>query len=87
MPGRLAHLLLLGKKLIRPLSKLGFEEKGIVAFMRGDAKDVSTLKDLGIHIGAEVKVLHGGQGNSILVAVADTRIGINFDLAKKILVN
>lgn len=73
--------------MIRPLSKLGFDEKGIVAFLRGDAKEVSALKDLGIHIGAELRVLHGGEGGSILVAVADTRIGINFDLAKKILVN
>lgn len=76
-----------GKKLIRPLTELGFDEKGVVAFLRGSDKDVSSLKDLGIHVGAEVKVLHGGQGNSLLIAVADTRIGVNYDLAKKILVN
>ncbi|MCI5850664.1 MAG: ferrous iron transport protein A [Sutterellaceae bacterium] len=73
--------------MIKPLTELKDGTPGIVAAIRGDAKEVSSLKDLGIHIGAEVKVLQGRKGDSIMVAVGDTRIGVNFQMAQKILVH
>ena len=48
---------------------------------------IKPLTELGLHLGSQVKVLHGKEGDSIMVAVGDARIGINYQMAKKILVH
>lgn len=73
--------------MIKPLTELGIGNPGIVTAIRGSVKEVSSLKDLGLHLGSQVKVLHGKEGDSIMVAVGDARIGINYQVAKKILVH
>lgn len=74
-------------KLVKPLSKQELNVPGTVAFLRGSDKDLKSLKDLGLRTGSQITVLHRGEGDSLLVAIGDTRIGINFELAKNILVN
>ena len=55
--------------MIKPLTELGIGNPGIVTAIRGSVKEVSSLKDLGLHLGSQVKVLHGKEGDSIMVAV------------------
>ena len=57
--------------MIKPLTELGIGNPGIVTAIRGSVKEVSSLKDLGLHLGSQVKVLHGKEGDSIMVAVGD----------------
>ena len=45
--------------MIKPLTELGIGNPGIVTAIRGSVKEVSSLKDLGLHLGSQVKVLHG----------------------------
>ncbi|MCG5030936.1 ferrous iron transport protein A [Mesosutterella sp. OilRF-GAM-744-9] len=73
--------------MVKPLSKQELNVPGTVAFLRGSDKDLKSLKDLGLRTGSQITVLHRGEGDSLLVAIGDTRIGINFELAKNILVN
>jgi Fe2+ transport system protein FeoA len=73
--------------MIKPLAELGVGRRAVVAKVRGTAEEACSLRDLGLHVGAEVMVLQGREGSSVMVAVADARIGVNFDLTKKILVN
>ena len=73
--------------MVKPLSKQELNVPGTVAFLRGSDKDLKSLKDLGLRTGSRITVLHRGEGDSLLVAIGDTRIGINFELAKNILVN
>ena len=46
----------------------------------------SRLDELGLHVGSSVRVLSGAVNESILIAVGDSRIGVNFDVAQKIYV-
>ncbi|MDL2059654.1 FeoA family protein [Mesosutterella sp. AGMB02718] len=73
--------------MVKPLSELELNVPATVAFLRGSDKDLKSLKDLGLRTGSQITVLHRGEGDSLLVAIGETRIGVNFDLAKNILVN
>jgi len=48
--------------------------------------EVSRLSDLGMRIGSTVRVLQASEGEPLLVAVGDGRIGVNFAVAQKIYV-
>ena len=59
---------------------------GIVAKVKLPAPEAARLDELGLHVGSSVRVLSGAVNESILIAVGDSRIGVNFDVAQKIYV-
>ncbi len=72
--------------MIQPLTSLETGKSGVVAAIRGSAEEVSSLRDLGLRIGGDVKVLHGGFRDTVMVAVGDARVGINYAMARQIYV-
>lgn len=74
------------ERTIRKLTQLKLEEPGIVAKLKLPESEASRLDELGLHIGSSVRVLSGTTNESILIAVGDSRIGVNFDVAQKIYV-
>lgn len=73
-------------RTIRKLTELKREEPGIVAKMKLPESEADRLDELGLHIGSSVRVLCGETNESILIAVGDSRIGVNFSVAQKIYV-
>ena len=76
------------ERTIRKLTQLKIEEPGIVAKVKLPAPEAARLDELGLHVGSSVRVLSGAvnESMSILIAVGDSRIGVNFDVAQKIYV-
>ena len=74
------------ERTIRKLTQLKIEEPGIVAKVKLPAPQAARLDELGLHVGSSVRVLSGAVNESILIAVGDSRIGVNFDVAQKIYV-
>ena len=74
------------ERTIRKLTQLKIEEPGIVAEVKLPAPEAARLDELGLHVGSSVRVLSGAVKESILIAVGDSRIGVNFDVAQKIYV-
>ncbi len=74
-------------RMIRKLSQLGSQEPGIVVKIKLPAPEAERLSLLGLHIGSMVRVLNGCDGKSILLAVGDTRIGVNLEVAQQIYVH
>ncbi len=74
------------ERTIRKLTQLKIEEPGIVAKVKLPAEQADKLDEMGLHIGSSVRVLTGTTNESILIAVGDSRIGVNFDVAQKIYV-
>ena len=74
------------ERTIRKLTQLKIEEPGIVAKVKLPAPEAARLDELGLHVGSSVRVLSGAVNESILIAVGDSRIGVNFDVAQKIYV-
>ncbi len=75
-----------GTKRIRTLTELGPNSSATVARMKLDQKDIDRLADLGMRLGAEVRVLQSAPEAPLLVAVLDARIAVNYDIAKRIYV-
>ncbi|WP_239477653.1 FeoA family protein [Sutterella massiliensis] len=75
-----------GTKRIRTLTELGPNSPATVARMKLDQKDIDRLADLGMRLGAEVRVLQSAPEAPLLVAVLDARIAVNYDIAKRIYV-
>ena len=71
---------------IRKLTELKTEDKGIVAKIKLPEPQAMRLVELGLRVGCSVRVLAGGANDGILIAVGDGRIGVNFDVARKIYV-
>lgn len=71
---------------IRTLATLDLNEPATVARMKLPEAEVSRLSDLGMRIGSTVRVLQASDGEPLLVAVGDGRIGVNFAVAQKIYV-
>ncbi len=71
---------------IRKLTELKTQDKGVVAKMKLPEEQTSRLIELGLRVGCSVRVLAGGANDGILLAVGDGRIGVNFDVARKIYV-
>lgn len=74
------------ERTIRKLTQLKIEEPGIVAKVKLPPEHADRLDEMGLHIGSSVRVLTGTTNESILIAVGDSRIGVNFDVAQKIYV-
>ena len=70
---------------IRTLATLDLNEPATVARMKLPEAEVSRLSDLGMRIGSTVRVLQASEGEPLLVAVGDGRIGVNFAVAQKTL--
>ena len=68
---------------IKKLTELGQGVEGIVVKTKLDEGEENRLADLGLRRGSTVKVLYGGTDESILIAVGDGRIGVNYDVANK----
>ena len=65
---------------------MGFANGWLVAKVKLPAPEAARLDELGLHVGSSVRVLSGAVNESILIAVGDSRIGVNFDVAQKIYV-
>ena len=72
---------------IKKLTELGQGVEGIVVKTKLDEGEENRLADLGLRRGSTVKVLYGGTDESILIAVGDGLIGVNYDVANKIYVH
>ena len=72
---------------IKKLTELGQGVEGIVVKTKLDEGEENRLADLGLRRGSTEKVLDGGTDESILIAVGDGRIGVNYDVANKIYVH
>ena len=72
---------------IKKLTELGQGVEGIVVKTKLDEGEENRLADLGLRRASTVKVLYGGTDESILIAVGDGRIGVNYDVANKIYVH
>ena len=72
---------------IRKLTGLPAETPAVVAKVKLSAAEVSRLEDLGLRLGSTVRVLEGMPGQSVLLAVGDGRIGVNWGVADKIYVH
>ncbi len=73
-------------KSIRRLTDLETGSSASVARVKLAPAEEARLSELGLRPGAEIRRLQGEAGQSILIAVGDGRIGVNFDTAKKIYV-
>lgn len=71
---------------IRRLTDLERTQPGVVVRMKLERDESQRLSDLGLHVGAAVRVLAGTEKESILIAVGDGRIGVNYDVARQIYV-
>ena len=72
---------------MKKLTELGQGVEGIVVKTKLDEGEENRLADLGLRRGSTVKVLYGGTDESILIAVGDGHIGVNYDVANKIYVH
>lgn len=72
---------------IKKLTELAQGTEAIVVKTKLEAGEENRLADLGLRRGSTVKVLYGGTDQSILIAVGDGRIGVNYGVAEKIYVH
>ena len=74
------------ERRIRKLTELKLDEPAVVAKIKLDRGEADRLDELGLHVGSAVRVLAGTLNESILIAVGDGRIGVNYDVVQKIYV-
>ena len=72
---------------IKKLTGLDKGVEAVVVKTKLEEGEEKRLADLGLRRGSTVKVLYGGTDQSILIAVGDGRIGVNYDVADKIYVH
>ncbi|MEN6396605.1 MAG: metal-dependent transcriptional regulator [Methanoregula sp.] len=73
---------------IIPVTDLGPQQKGTIAFIRGDCKVVQRLSDLGLTLGTTVSVTRKAPMNGpIEVFVRRTKLAIDHAIAENIFVN
>lgn len=72
---------------IKKLTELAPGVQAVVVKTKLDEGEENRLADLGMRRGCTVRVLYGGTDQSILIAVGDGRIGVNYDVADKIYVH
>ncbi|MDD1702554.1 MAG: metal-dependent transcriptional regulator [Methanoregula sp.] len=73
---------------IIPITALGAQEKGTIAFIRGDCKVVQRLSDLGLTLGTTVSVTRKAPMNGpVEVFVRRTKLAIDHAIAENIFVN
>ena len=68
-----------------PLTMLNIGETGEIKRIGGNEETRRFLNDLGFVVGAEVSVVSAIGGN-VIVNIKDSRVAINKDMAKRIMV-
>ena len=68
-----------------PLTMLNIGETGEIKRIGGNEETRRFLKNLGFVVGAEVSVVSAIGGN-VIVNIKDSRVAINKDMAKRIMV-
>ncbi len=68
-----------------PLTLAGTGEKNVIGRVGGNGETRRFLGSLGIITGAEITVISANRGN-VIVNVKDSRVAINEDMARHILV-
>ncbi len=71
---------------IRPLTQLEVMTEATIVRLKLDAQEQTRLTQLGLYCGATVKVLQSARNAPLLLAVGDSRIGVNYQTAQKIYV-
>lgn len=69
-----------------PLSTLRTGQQATVIAMEGGHDFHARVTSMGIFPGCEIRVLGGGDGGRMVLAVGDTRIGIGHGMTGRILV-
>ncbi len=69
-----------------PLAKASVGERLSIVDFRGSGKTGARLASLGLHAGAEVMVMTNEGGGPIILARGDSRIGVDRDLARRLMV-
>ncbi len=72
---------------LRSLALIPLGEKVVVALIRFENDRRDQLAALGLHTGSEIRVIQRSAEGPVLVAVADNRIAVDYDMAKKIMVS
>ena len=68
-----------------PLTMLNIGETGEIKRIGGNEETIRFLNNLGFVVGAEVSVVSAIGGN-VIVNIKDSRVAINEDMAKRIMV-
>ncbi|MGB7789496.1 DtxR family transcriptional regulator [Methanoregula sp.] len=79
-------LVIRDKKII-PITDLRPEQKGRIAFIRGDCKVVQRLSDLGLTLGTNVSVLKKApMGGPVEISVRRTKLAVDHAIAENIFI-
>lgn len=71
---------------IQPLTQLGTSRNATVVRLKLDPAEQTRLTQLGLRCGATVKILQANEGAPLLLAVGDSRIGLNYQTAQNVYV-
>lgn len=72
---------------IQPLNQVSIGEPvRVVRITSLDAQVLNRLKQMNIRLGSSLKVMQLNEQEPLLVAIADARVAINYELASSILV-
>ncbi len=69
-----------------PLTETSGGSRATVIALRGGGDFQQRVIGMGLFVGCEVKVLIGGDGGRLLLAVGDTRISMGHGMAEKVMV-
>lgn len=73
---------------VRPLSRMPEGTKATVVRLAGGREFQNRLVSMGLNIGCELEVVHGGgRGGPTLVAVGQTRLAIGYGMARRVMVS
>ena len=79
-------LVIRDKKII-PITDLRPEQKGRIAFIRGDCKVVQRLSDLGLTLGTHVSILKKAPlGGPVEISVRRTKLAVDHAIAENIFI-
>ncbi len=71
---------------IQPLTQLGTSRNATVVRLKLDIAEQTRLTQLGLRCGVTVKILQANEGAPLLLAVGDSRIGLNYQTAQNVYV-
>ncbi|TKI06579.1 FeoA family protein [Martelella alba] len=69
------------------LTRAPLGEKAVVALIRFNGEGRERLAELGLRTGSEIRLIQRDGDGPLLVAVADTRIAVDFAMAGKIMIS
>ncbi len=73
------------RKICR-LTDLPLNTEATVAKLKIDELEINRLHQLGLHCGSTIKIIHGAENESILIAISDARVAVNYEIAANIYV-